>query len=71
MSEFLDSKFSIFIKKKVNINLTLKIPLSSENGHGLYKLSSSEPLSLRNSVDMPGIKAFQDTQTSHPKGYFI
>lgn len=71
MSEFLDSKFSIFIKKKVNINLTLKIPLSSENGHGLYKLSSSEPLSLRNSMDMPGIKTFQDTQASHPKGYFI
>lgn len=46
----------------MNINLTLKIPLSSENGHSLYKLSSSEPLSLRNSVDMPGIKAFQDKQ---------
>lgn len=55
----------------MNINLTLKIPLPSENGPGLYKSSSSEPLSHRNSVDMPGIKAFQDTQASHLKRYFM
>lgn len=69
MSEFLDSKFSIFFLSEYK--LTLKISIPSENGPGLHKPSSSEPLSHRNSVDMPAIKAFQDTQASHLKRHFI